>query len=223
MITKDIKSYLASNYTDYLKSVSELSKSDNGKILVKDERELYCFDGITEALYPQKTPESADAVYASDKKIFFVEYKSGFKKKITKENFDKRRMSCYENEEKYCEAYAELFFKNQKNENKGLYHSLQFKAVESYMTFFKEIVPKSDEDEEKTGKLLIYCVVVDDYVESMEDILNDLAKKSSETNTMENIRNSFSRFRTTSNKDYYYDDIKVFSPHEFIEFMNQNM
>lgn len=65
MITKDIKLYLASNYTDCLKSVSELSRSDNDKILVKDERELYCFDDITEALYPQNTPESADAVRMS--------------------------------------------------------------------------------------------------------------------------------------------------------------
>lgn len=70
MITKDIKSYLASNYSDYRKTVSELSRSDEGKVLVKDERKLYCFDDITEALYPQKTPDSADAVYATNKKVF---------------------------------------------------------------------------------------------------------------------------------------------------------
>lgn len=222
MITKDIESYLASNYSDYRKTVSELSRSDEGKVLVKDERKLYCFDDITEALYPQKTPDSVDAVYATNKKVFFVEYKSGFKKKISKSNFNKKLMSCYDDEEKYCEAYAKLFFKNQKNEDEILRHSIHFKAVESYITFIKEIIPKCEEDESQRSKLLIYCVVIDDYVENMEDILNDLAKKSSETNTMESIRKSLSRFRKAENKDYYYDDIKVLSPHEFIELMNQN-
>ena len=221
MITKDIKSYLASNYSDYRESVSELSKSDNGKMLVNDERKLYNFDKITEDLYQKNKPESADSLYASNKKVFLVEYKSGFKKKITKDNFDKKLMTCYEDDEKYCEAYANLFFKNQKNEDKILRHSLQFKAIESYMTLMEEIVKKSDE--EHVEKALVYCVVVDDYVENMEDILNDLAKKKTDKNALESVRQSLSRFRKTDNKQYYYDDIKVFSPYEFKVFLNQNI
>lgn len=221
MITKDIKSYLINNYPNYLEAITDMSKSDNDKVLVNDERKLYNFDKITKELYEAKTPESADSIYASDKNVFFVEYKSGFKKKITKDNFDKKQMSCYEDDEKYCEAYGELFFKNQKNEDKILRNSVQFKAVESYMTFMEEIESKSEEDTKQ--KSLIYCVVVDDYVDNMEDILNGLAKKSSETNTITSLRQSLSRFCKTEKKGYYYDDVKVFSPYEFKEFVTRNM
>lgn len=177
MITKDIKSYLINNYPNYLEAITDMSKSDNDKVLVNDERKLY--------------------------------------------NFDKKQMSCYEDDEKYCEAYGELFFKNQKNEDKILRNSVQFKAVESYMTFMEEIESKSEEDTKQ--KSLIYCVVVDDYVDNMEDILNGLAKKSSETNTITSLRQSLSRFCKTEKKGYYYDDVKVFSPYEFKEFVTRNM
>lgn len=221
MITKDINSYLANNYICFLQPISEMSKSDNGKILVKDDRKLYNFDKITEELYQHNLPESADGVYALKNKIFFVEYKSGFKRKITKENFKETQMACPDDSKKFCRPYAELFFKNQKNEDKILYHSIHQKAVESFMTFMKEIVFKSEEDQQ--SKELIFCVVVDDYVENMEDILNGLAKKSSDSNTIGSLRQSLSRFRKAENKDYYYDDIKVLSPHEFTEFLDQIM
>ena len=87
MITKDIKSYLTDKYDAYLESVSELSKNDKGKVLVDDERKLYNFDKITEVIFPGNKPESADAIYATNKRIFLVEFKSGFKKKITKKKF----------------------------------------------------------------------------------------------------------------------------------------
>ena len=51
MITKDIKSHLADKYSEHLDTISNMSKSDKGQILVKDERKLYNFDKITEALY----------------------------------------------------------------------------------------------------------------------------------------------------------------------------
>ena len=221
MITKDVKAYLADNFADYLESVSELSKSNGEKVLVWDERRLYNFDKITEKIYPNHTPESADAVFATDREVFFVEFKSGFQKKISRANFDEKYMSCYDNPEKYCEAYAKLFFRNQRNEDKILRHSLHMKAIESYMTFMQEIVPRSDEEQVQGNKHLTYCVVVDDYVEHMEDILNSLAKKTSETNLIENLRKSLSRFRKSRLKNYYYDDIEVLSPCGFVDFMNR--
>ena len=117
------------------------------------------------------------------------------RRKSLKKNFDKKRMSCYDDKEKFCEAYAELFFKNQETEEKVLKHSLHLKTVESYMTLMKEIVPKSKMDEAETKKTLVFCVVIDDYVESMEDTLNMLAKRKSDTNAMEDVRKSLSRFR----------------------------
>ena len=81
-------------------------------------------------------------------------------------------------------------------------------------------MPCSEEDARQTAKQLVYCVVVDDYVEHAEDILNELVKKT-EANVVSDLRKSLSRFRKSQNKDYYYDDICVFSPHDFIEFLNQ--
>lgn len=221
MITKDIKSHLSDKYIECLDTISNMSKSDNGKTLVQDERQLYNFDKITEFLYGNPHPESVDSIYASERKIYFVEYKSGFKKKVSKENFKKESMSCPDEEGKYCEPFAKLFFKNQRNEDKILYYSIHMKAIESYMTFINEIEPKSDED--GTRKNLVLCVVIDDYVESMEDILTGLAKKVSKTNYMTSLRQSLARFHKNSKKDYYYDEIKVFSPYEFKKFVTQNI
>lgn len=221
MITKDISTYLSHNYSDFLKSITELSSSKKGKALVEDERELYDFDKITEAIYGSNLPDSADAIYATERNVFFVEYKSGFTKRIRKDNFKKELMTCPDDDKKYCDAYATLFFKNQRNEDEILRKSIHFKAVESYMTLMSEIVPRSEMSNGKR-KLLTYCVVVDDYVENMEDILNNLAQKNSETNIIEDIRKSLKRFQKNATKDYYYDQIKVFSPHEFIDFINKS-
>lgn len=221
MITKDVKSYLTSNCANHLETISNLSRSDDGKVLVEDERKLYNYDKITKEFYTTKTPDSADAIYATNRKVFFVEYKSGFKKKINKGNFDKRLMTCPDDDEKYCEPFATLFIKMQKKENEILRHSIHMKAIESYMTFIKEIEPNSQED--AIPKSLVFCVVVDDYVENMEDILTDLAKKPSDTNTITSLRQSLARFGKTGSKDYYYDEIKVFSPHEFKVFVDKNV
>lgn len=221
MITKDVSSYLVKNYEDYLETISNLSMSDKGRVLVEDGHKLYNYDKITEVLYPIKTPDSADAIYATDKKVFFVEYKSGFIKKINENNFDKSLMTCPDDEEKYCEPYAKLFFKKQKKETEILYHSIHMKAVESYMTLMKAIEPNCEQDD--TQKILIFCVVVDDYIENMEDILSGLANKPSDTNTITSLRQSLSRFCKTEGKDYYYDEIKVLSPYEFKIFVNKNV
>lgn len=221
MITKDIKSHLADRYSEHLDTISNMSKSDKGQILVKDERKLYNFDGITKTLYRKNTPESADSIYATKRKIYFVEYKGGFKKNVDKGNFDKERMKCPDDKDKYCKEFERIFFKNQKNEEKVLRNSIHMKALESYMTFMNEIEPNCDED--GVNKILVFCVVVDDYVESMEDILTGLAKKPSETNTMTSLRQSLSRFHKTPQKKYYYDEIKVLSPYEFKKFVTQNI
>ena len=66
MITKDVSSYLVKNYEDYLETISNLSMSDKGRVLVEDGHKLYNYDKITEVLYPIKTPDSADAIYATE-------------------------------------------------------------------------------------------------------------------------------------------------------------
>ena len=70
---------------------------------------------------------------------------------------------------------------------------------------------------------VIFCVVVDDYIDSMEDTLTELASKPSSTNTFSRVKSSLSRFvhlKTSDNKDYYYDEIKVLSPYEYKKYLN---
>ena len=75
---------------------------------------------------------SADALAFSKKHIQFVEFKSGFKKKITKNTMDKEKAKC-DKTNAFCNDYWNLFFKNQETESIGLINSLQMKAADSYM------------------------------------------------------------------------------------------
>ena len=89
MIQKDLCNYITSEFSDYLEPIFLLSKSTEGKVLVKDERKLYNFDKITEKVYNNlKVPSSADALFATSKELLFTEFKSGFKRKISEETID---------------------------------------------------------------------------------------------------------------------------------------
>lgn len=70
---------------------------------------------------------------------------------------------------------------------------------------------------------IIFCVVIDDYVDNMEDSLLELANVSSSSNTFTNIKSSLSRFvnmKTQTGEDFYYDEIKVLSPYEYQQYLS---
>ena len=226
MIQKDLSNYIISEFSDYLESISLLSKSTEGKVLVEDERELYNFDKITEKVYNNiKVPSSADALLITDKELLLTEFKSGFKRKISKETIDYSRLTCPDDNMKICKDYAKLLIDKGKLETRELLDSLKFKAIESFVTLEKKLFPLCEGDLSGNKRVKItFCVVVDDYIDSMEDTLAELANKPSVSNTLCDVKSSLSRFtglKTPDGMDYFYDEIKVFSPYEFRQYINR--
>ena len=93
MITKELQTYVQDNWGQFAEPVREVSKSGSrGKALIDNEIPLYNFDKICANIFqpfPGKQPASADGLAFTGKWIELVEFKTGFKKKITKNNFNK--------------------------------------------------------------------------------------------------------------------------------------
>lgn len=101
MTSKDIFQYAQNNWNRHKKSItviSETGKTDNQGnpiSLVKSDLMIYCFDDISENIYQDKRKDktaSVDGMIITNEVVYLVEFKSGFKRKITKENFDKTKM-----------------------------------------------------------------------------------------------------------------------------------
>ena len=225
MIQKDLCGYITTMFSEKLVPISELSESDKGKVLVDDERKSYNFDKITEIVYDnKKVPASADALLATDKEVLLTEFKSGFKRKISKKNLDYSRLTCPDDKTKVCKDYGNLLIDKGNLEVEELLDSLRSKAIESYTTLEKRILPLCDDLLESKRARLVFGVVVDDYIDSMEDTLTELAGIRSTTNTVTIVKEALSRFVglvDVENKDYYYDEVKVFSPYEYGRYINR--
>ena len=110
-------------------------------------------------------------------------------------------------------------------ENEQLLDSLKLKAIESYITLKKQILPLCMD--KTTGKALrcVFGVVIDVPNDKEEDILNELAevKDDESENTIAQIRQSLKRLsgnKCTNGETYLYDEIKVFSPYEFKKYLD---
>lgn len=217
MVAIDISTFAEENWSECKKSVTNLSKSKDGS-LVENDIELYCFDDICANLYDKnKKPTSADAFIINGKNIELVEFKSGFKNKITKKNFDRERGKCPETE-KICEDYWKLFAEKRKKEVDELILNIRIKAVESYITLEKHIFPSCPPSEIPMS--LKFLVVIDeDGVDGMEDTLAELAgTKKVKNNPYTSIRKSLQRLVACRDKDgnqYFYDNVEVLSVMDF--------
>lgn len=226
MITKDVAEYLSRVYERELESVTELSESGKGISLVNDERQMYNFDKITEQISGKhEAPNSADAMLVTNRQILFTEFKSGFVKKINKKNFDYKRMDCPDEPSKTCKPYADLFIEKQNMENEQLLDSLKLKAIESYTTLEKQILPLCKDKTIGKAVRCVYGVVIDVPNDKEEDILNQLAELKDEEseNAIAQIRQSLRRLsgnKCVNNETYLYDEIKVFSPYEFKKYLD---
>lgn len=222
MIYTEINSYISSQYLGYKETISEISKSSGGKILVKDHRKIYNFDSIVDELCAKNKPASADGLLIGDKCILFIEFKTGFKKKITEKSFDQSKLLCPYDENKICEPYGKILLKKHKLERHELLDSIHLKAVESYIMLEKQLLPHGAKLKGTNIKLM-YCVVIDDYNDSEEDMLYDMTNKKSEDNIITSVKQSLRRYKgcyDANQNSYYYDDIKVFSPYEMICYLD---
>lgn len=221
MITKDVQAYAISNWGNFLSPITELSKSDKGISLVQSPVQLYNFDGICKSLFAQgKVPTSADGLEFSGRTVEFVEFKSGFKQRITKHNFDPAQGQCPDpHVNRVCEDYWKLFFKNQKANIRVLTSSIRSKAIESYVTLEKQVLPCC-QDAGTSIQLKLVVVIDEDEIDSMEDTYSELAGNTDiEDNHFSAIRNALRRLVNQCDANgnaYFYDCIEVLSVQDYL-------
>ena len=146
-----------------------------------------------------------------------VEFKSGFKNKITKKNFDKERGKCKDTG-KICKDYWKLFLEKRKKEIDELVLNIRIKAVESYIILEKLIFPRCRPSELQMR--LKFLVVIDvDSVDGMEDTLADLAGITEvNDNPYASIKKSLRRLtncKDINGNQYFYDNVEVLSVMDF--------
>lgn len=223
MITKDVQAYAISNWGDYLSSVTELSKSGNGVSLVQSSVKLYNFDDICKSLFASsKVPTSADGLdfNGRTRTMELVEYKSGFKQRITKHNFDPAKGRCPAPDvNRVCEDYWKLFFKNQQTNISELISSIRNKAVESYVTLEKQVFPLC-QDTKRPMQLKLIVVIDEDEIDSMEDTYLELTGSTvAEDNHFSAIKSALHRLVNQHDADgnaYFYDYIEVLSVQDYL-------
>ena len=95
MGTAEVIKYLDDNQFGK-KSYRELSAKSNKSVslLLSDKTEAYDFDDITKYIFPKYTPSSADAILIKTNKIILIEFKGGFERKISEDNFDREKCRC---------------------------------------------------------------------------------------------------------------------------------
>lgn len=219
MFTKDVQAYAISNWGGYLSPVTELSKSGIGVPLVQSSVKIYNFDDICKSLFAQdNVPTSADGLDFNGKAMELIEYKSGFKQRITKYNFDSEKGRC-PNANKVCEDYWELFFKNQQTNISELISSIRNKAVESYVTLEKKVFPRC-KNTDSPIQLNFIVVIDEDEINSIEDTYSELAGNTfAEGNHISAIQSALRRLKNQKDacgNDYFYDCIEVFSAQDYL-------
>lgn len=211
MIGRDIADYAENNWTDFMAPLEEVSEG-----LVSGEMPLYHFDKIIGTMFREgSVPTLADSIIVTEKCIELIEFKRGFKRKITRQNFDKSKCMCPRDGNIYCKDYAELFFKCEDKEIEELKSSIRLKAIESYIILEKDILPECEE-QAKQRRIKFIAVIDADDVDAMEETLSELAGgKDNQENSISSLKQSLGRLRSDDRKSYYYDDIEVYTPHEF--------
>ncbi len=222
MINRDLGNYAVEHWKKFNSSITEISKNNKGISLVNSEKLLYNFDKIAKTIYPEdKCPTTADGINIVDSLVELIEFKSGFKKRITKETFDEKKAICdYLGDS--CTEYWSLFFKNQKAETDELITSIRFKAIESYLLLEKKILQCCSEvDNNNKIKVNLIIVIDENEIDNMEDTLAELSGITIEQNNcFASIRKSLKRVQVqqdANGNDYFYDHIDVVSPEEFLK------
>ena len=219
MISKNLTKFAQDNWDQYKTTISNASKSDAGVILVESPIEIYNFDEISK-LYSTST--SADGMFLEGNNTQLVEFKSGFKQKITKDKFNPEIGTC-KHSNKVCEDYWNLFWENQDRKIRELIMSIRIKAIESYITLEKQILPNcANYPSGKHAKLTFTTVIDEDGAEGLEDSMADVAGCEVANNRISDIRKSFKRLtnrKDANGNDYLYDEIRVLTVAEFSEWL----
>lgn len=225
MTIKNLSQFATANWEEYKTSITVASSSRSGAALVENESEVYNFDEICKSFFESSDrPSSTDGLNFEKNNIHLIEFKSGFKQKITKDTFNDSLGKC-KIAGIICDDYWNLFWENQDRKIKELIESIRLKAIESYLFLEKKVFPICDDNEnERQSKLILTVVVDEDGVDGIEDILAGLSEKEPQTNnSLNSIRQSLKRL--TNKKDslgntYLYDEIEVLTVKDFENKLN---
>ena len=107
-------------------------------------------------------PCSADGISFPKNNIELIEFKSGFKQKLTKWNYDPEQAKCPKYHEE-CTSYYKIFWENQDRKNSELIESIKLKASENYVILEKRCLACCNElDEGRRAKVILRVVIDDD-------------------------------------------------------------
>ena len=216
IIGYDIEEYFSTTPT---KTFSELSDGSNGPLVDSTKKAIY-YDDIVKDYCRKITIKSVDSILIKDDNIYFIEFKTGFKQKINKCNFDRNKWYC-EDKKAICEENMNRFvqYKNLSYEEQK--RSLNLKAVESVCFFNGIIVPMCNVCEKQYKMILIVVVDVSyspvDALQQMQDAMGKI--ETDDNNTYKDLNKRFDKLRP-SNFDgnaLFYDEIFVYSSEEFAE------
>ena len=224
MINKNVLAKAVSDWSGYKEPVSNLSKRENKPSLVDSDFVMFNFDRITKDIHDAaKCPTSVDALYVSERALDFVEFKSGFKRRITKDTLTKEIARCKHmiDKEFECDDYWELFWKNQNHEKEILLRGLKLKAIESYNTLERKILRECPQTANNANVKVKLTFVIDEIgIENMESSLGELAgKPTTTTNCFTILKESLKRLavqKDVEGNDYHYDSIDVISVVDFL-------
>ena len=139
MGTSELADFLEQNFSK--KTYTELSASQNKSLIQSSKCEAYDFDEITEYIFPQNKPSSADAILLDKNRIYFIEFKSGFHRKMSRTSFDRTQCRC-EKIDDICDDYANLMKRNLENIESELKSNLFQKTAESRWTLEYHLLPE---------------------------------------------------------------------------------
>lgn len=211
----DLVNYFSRFNTDTFKN---MSIGSNGP-LVESQSYGYNFDQISYDILSGNKLKSVDSIAIRNGIIYFIEFKTGFKKKISTSNFDKSKWPCPSNDNKFCEEGAKYFLENQKLTAIEMNQSIQMKLVESFCVFEKFIIPECEEssDSYKVKFIAVIDAVNEIPLEMYENALNSLAKLNNEDNVLDSLRKSLRKYiiKDKYNKSVFYDEVDVYTKQQF--------
>ena len=226
MTNRNLSQYASEHWDTYKKAITEISKNDKGHPLVESDEKLYNFDLICKNLFSKNaSPCSADGITFPRNAIELVEFKSGFKQKITKWNYDPEQAKCPKYHEE-CTDYYKIFWENQDRKNSELIESIKLKAIESYMILEKHCLACCSELEDgRRSRIVLRVVIDDDGINGIEDVLSDVAGKNPQNNTnnISSIRQALNRFIhhvDANGNEYFYDEIVVLTSIDYLNYLN---
>jgi len=213
----DVIKYFDNNTVQ--KSFSELSINKESKEpLVNSDVLAYDYEECASRLFASNPFKMVDALYLKGNTVWLIEFKGGFNLKIPLNNFDMSKWYC-DNAKQVCEEGAKIFKENQSFKISELIDSIKGKLLETYITFFRLIIPECNAcDNSYKIKYVSVVDAVSEPISAIDGILNDLGKTTpKEPSVMARLKTSISKYKIMDKQQnpLLFDEILVWSIEEF--------